>query len=103
MAVAVRMADGRVAALFPGMPGIDAMLNPNWAVPAAPARDPDDDVDRITLTLRALLESRRIYLVPFGAGPRAAYARALEARNPSPVRAVLAQNRTPVTVILAEA
>jgi 6-phosphogluconolactonase len=95
--------DGRVAGLFPGMPGLSAMLNPNWAVPAAPARDPDEDVDRVTMTLRALLDSRRIYLVPAGEGPRAAYARAIEAKNASPVRALLAQNRTPVTVMLCDA
>lgn len=95
--------DGRVAGLFPGMPGLDAMLNPNWAVPAAPARSPDEDVDRITMTLRALLDSRRIYLVPVGVGPKAAYARALEGgKQGSPVRALLAQKRTPVTVILAD-
>ncbi len=96
-------ADGRVAGLFPGMPGLDAMLNPNWAVPAAPARDPGESVDRITMTLRALLDARRIYLMPVRAESQAVYARALEGRNPSPVRAVLGQNRTPVTVILSDA
>lgn len=94
--------DGRVAGLFPGMPGLDAMLNPNWAVLAAPARSGDESVERITMTLRALLDSRRIYLLPQGAGPRSAYGRALEARNAMPVRALLAQNRTPVTVLLAD-
>jgi 6-phosphogluconolactonase len=94
--------DGRVAGLFPGMPGLDAMLNANWAVPAAPAKAPDEDMDRITMTLRALLDAHRIYLVPVGVGPRAAYARALEGKNGSPVRALLAQRRTPVSVVLVD-
>lgn len=94
--------DGRVAGLFPGMPSLDAMLNPNWAVPAAPGKCGDEPFERITMTLRALLDSRRIYLLPQGAQARAAYDRALAAKNATPLRALMAQNRTPVTVFLVD-
>lgn len=95
-------AEGQVAALFPGMPALEAMLNPNWAVPAAPARAPDETFERITLTLRSLLDASRIYLFAAGEDAEAGYAAALQAGARSPLRALLAQNRTPVEVFLIE-
>ena len=92
--------DGDIAALIPGIPGLDAMLNPNWAVPAAPSRVADAAFERVTLTLRALLDSHRVYLVVASRGAGAAYAEALEANaSRSPVRALLAQRRTPIVVL----
>lgn len=92
--------EGEIAGLIPGIPGLDAMLNPNWSVPAAPSRVPDEAVERVTLTLRALLDSHRVYLVVASAGAHRAYADAL-ASGParSPVRALLAQRRTPIVVL----
>ena len=95
--------DGAVAALIPGIPGLDAMLNPNWAVPAAPSRVPDDPIERVTLTLRALLDTHRVYLLVASTGARRAYADALASGTVrSPVRALLAQRRTPVVVLLVK-
>jgi 6-phosphogluconolactonase len=94
--------DGAVAALIPGIPGLDAMLNPNWAVPAAPSRVPDESFERVTLTLRALLDAHRVYLVVASPDAAIAYAEAIGANAPrSPVRALLAQRRTPVVVLRA--
>lgn len=96
--------DGAVAALIPGIPGLDAMLNPNWAVPAAPSRVPDDPIERVTLTLRALLDTHRVYLLVASSGARQAYAEALASGAArSPVRALLAQRRTPIIVLRVNA
>lgn len=83
-------AAGEVAALHPGMAGLEAMLNPRWAVQAAPARAPDDPRERVTLTLRALLDARRVHVLlarhePLPAG--------------SPADAVLARARVPLRVV----
>jgi 6-phosphogluconolactonase len=92
--------DGAVAALIPGIPGLEAMLNPNWAVPAAPSRVPDESFERVTLTLRALLDAHRVYLVVASPQAAAIYAEAIEANaSRSPVRALLAQRRTPIVVM----
>jgi 6-phosphogluconolactonase len=91
---------GEIAALVPGIPGLDAMLNPNWSVPAAPSRVPDDPIERVTLTLRALIDAYRVYLVVAGPGAHRAYADARSAGSArSPVQALLAQRRTPVVVM----
>ena len=92
--------DGGIAALVPGIPGLEAMLNPNWAVPAAPSRTPGESDERVTLTLRALLDAQRIHLVVAGDGARRAYDEALADRaGRTPVRALLAQRRTPIVVL----
>lgn len=100
-AVVLELGDqGAVAALIPGIPGLDAMLNPNWAVPVAPSRVPQETFERVTLTLRSLLDARRIYLVVASAAARDAYREALRAGAArTPVRAVLGQGRTPVVVL----
>jgi len=92
--------DGGIAALVPGIAGLEAMLNPNWAVPAAPSRAPGDAFERVTLTLRALLDSQRIHLVVATDGARLAYEQALaDGTGRTPVRALLAQRRTPIVVL----
>ena len=100
-AVVLELGDeGEIAALIPGIPGLDAMLNPNWSVPAAPSRAPDQAFERVTLTLRALLDAYRVYLVVVSPGAHRAYADALESGSArSPVRALLAQRRTPIVVM----
>lgn len=92
--------EGGIAGLIPGIPGLDAMLNPNWSVPAAPSRIPDEPIERVTLTLRALLDAHRVYLVVARPGAHGAYAGALASGAArSPVRALLAQRRTPIVVM----
>lgn len=61
-------------------------------------------LDRITLTLPALLASRQIYLHLVGASKRVVYERALQGDdvNEMPVRAVLGQTQTPVDVYWTE-
>lgn len=83
-------AAGEIAALHPGMAGLDAMLNPRWAVQAAPARAPDDPRERVTLTLRALLDARRVHLlVPHG----------MDLQAGSPADAILQRVRGPLRVV----
>jgi 6-phosphogluconolactonase len=95
--------DGAIAALIPGIPGLDAMLNPNWSVPAAPARVPGESFERVTLTLRALLDAQRAYLVIASDAAQRAYVAALApGAARSPVRALLAQRRTPIVVMRAD-
>lgn len=92
--------DGGIAALVPGIAGLEAMLNPNWSVPAAPSRAPGDAFECVTLTLRALLDSHRIHLVVAGNGACRAYEASLaNTAGRTPVRALLAQRRTPVVVM----
>lgn len=85
--------DGHFASLFPGNPGLAAALDlsapPNCVAMQAPVQP----VDRISLNLTALLQTRRLFLFITGAGKRdlllAAARRAEHA--PVPVAALLSQ------------
>jgi 6-phosphogluconolactonase len=91
--------DGHVASLIPGDPGLARNLDPdNGALIAeVPAGLGAPPVPRITLTLKALLSSRAIFLLIAGGAKRSVIDRALAGAD-LPVRAILAQQDVPVRV-----
>jgi 6-phosphogluconolactonase/glucosamine-6-phosphate isomerase/deaminase len=56
---------------------------------------------RITLTLAALINSKEIILLFFGAAKRAVYEQSLEVASTYPLARLLQQNQTPVRAIWA--
>ncbi len=94
--------DGHTASLFPHAPGLDAALDVTAPalVRAVHAPDVPPVGERMTLTLRALLESRLIVVLVRGPEKRAAYekARAGTDVHAAPVRAILNQRTAPVQV-----
>lgn len=98
-------ADGHTASLIPGGNGLAAALDvgsPALAKAIIPPAESGLD-ERMTLTLRALLDSRAIYVLIRGDEKRETYARALESGDvrETPIRAVLRQIRVPVETFWA--
>jgi 6-phosphogluconolactonase len=93
--------DGHTASLFPDSPDLATALASTE--PLARLRVPRLDMQRVSLTPRALLAGRRISLLFFGAAKRKVFDTALHGSDPLtyPVRAVLAQTDIPVTVYTA--
>ncbi|MFV4847846.1 6-phosphogluconolactonase [Edwardsiella tarda] len=92
--------DGHTASLFPGAENLFpalAMDSGRVCMGMTPLTAP---LDRITLTLPALLDSRQIYLHLVGDTKRQVYLQAVGGVevNEMPIRAVLQQSRTPVDV-----
>ena len=95
--------DGHTASLFPGAAGIAAALNPRGAALLAAIDPPAAPHPRLSLTLRALLDSRRIHLPLGGAAKQAVYREALASGDATrwPIAAVLAQTAVLVRVYLS--
>jgi len=92
--------DGHVASLFPDSPGLTTALDLGQPPGCAGMTAPVAPRTRMTLNLRALLDSRRIGVLIAGQSKWATYERA-RARGPAvdmPIRALLAQQNVPVTV-----
>jgi len=95
--------NGHTASLFPHGQGLTAALNladPALARAIRPVA-PDDPVPpRMSMTPRAILDSRRIILLFTGEAKWSVYRQALETGDIEdlPVRAVLRQSQTPVEV-----
>ena len=92
--------DGHVASLIPGDPDLAKRLDPAgeaWLAEVPPGLGAPP-VARVTLTLKALLNSRAIFLLIAGGAKREVVDRALAGED-LPVRAVLAQNDVPVRVL----
>jgi 6-phosphogluconolactonase len=91
--------DGHVASLIPGDPGLARNLDPEGEALLAevPAGLGSPPTARITLTLKALLLSRAIFLLIAGEAKRSVIDRALGGAD-LPVRAILAQRDVPVRV-----
>jgi 6-phosphogluconolactonase len=96
--------DGHIASLFPGDPDLAARLDPDGPrlcvgvtkAGLAPF------VPRITLTVRALLETRLVAILITGAAKRAIIERvASDGGYAPPVAAILRQDRAPVRVLWA--
>ncbi|GAB2931076.1 6-phosphogluconolactonase [Hafnia psychrotolerans] len=92
--------DGHTASLFPGAKNLSAALaldSGRSCIGMTPLTAP---LDRLTLTLPLLLDSRNIYLHLMGEAKREVYERAEKGtdENEMPVRAVLNQQQTPVSV-----
>ncbi len=94
--------DGHFASLFPGSPaladGLDTVGGRTCV--AVPSGRPAPVQARISLTLRALLQARRIILLISGEAKRRTLDAALAGAD-LPVRAILAQQATPVRVLWA--
>jgi 6-phosphogluconolactonase len=96
--------DGHVASLIPGDPGLAAAMDPSFdqltvSVPAGLGKPP---VARISLTLKALLCSKAIFLLIAGEAKREVVAQAMAGAD-LPVRALIAQTRVPVRVLWSPA
>jgi 6-phosphogluconolactonase len=95
--------DGHVASLFPGSPGLALALDPAQPPGCIAMMAPVPPRERLSLNLRALLDSRRIGVLITGTDKWGAYERA-RVRGPAvdmPVRALLQQQNVPVTVYWA--
>lgn len=92
--------DGHIASLIPGSPtladGLDAD-SAQWTV-MTPEGLGSPPVARITLTMKALLQSRAIFLLIAGEAKREVVARA-RAGEDLPVRALLIQDRAPLRIL----
>jgi 6-phosphogluconolactonase len=95
--------DGHTASLFPDSPGLIEALDPTQRPGCVAMQAPQSPRMRLSLNLRALLDSRRIGLMITGAAKWATYERA-RLRGPivdMPVRALFHQQNVPVTVYWA--
>jgi 6-phosphogluconolactonase len=97
--------DGHTASFFPHAPELEAALKPLHDDTLCAAITPPDYAPhlRMTLTLPAILASKRIILHITGASKQEVYAKACEGGSIAdmPVRAVLRQDQTPVEVYWA--
>jgi 6-phosphogluconolactonase len=94
--------DGHIASLLPGDPDLERNLDPNCEplivdVPAGLGSPP---LPRVSLTLKALLGSRAIFLLIAGGAKREVVERALGGED-LPVRALLRRSEVPVRVLWA--
>jgi 6-phosphogluconolactonase len=95
--------DGHIASLFPNSPGLDVALDLKQHPTCIGMTGAAEPRARLSLNLRALLDSRRIAIAIFGASKWATYQRA-KASGPigeMPVRALSLQQNVPVTVYWA--
>ena len=93
--------DGHIASLFPGAAELaEGLSTEAWALAVRPPRAPHP---RLSLSLRALLQSRDLVLVISGEAKRRVLERALEEGpvEELPVRAILRQAAVPVSVCWA--
>lgn len=96
--------DGHTASLFPGAAALARALAPpagERAIVLVPdPLPPDAPFPRLTLTLPALLDARRILLLLAGEKKRAVLAQALEDDDMTkmPVRTILRQSHVPVEI-----
>lgn len=93
-------ADGHIASLFPGAPGLPAALATGGEARCQAITAPADPPERLTLTLAALLDSRWIALHVTGREKWQTLATALTEDDPQrhPVAALFRQRRVPVHV-----
>lgn len=96
--------DGHFASLFPGSAGLEQALDPEAASLLTAIDPPLAPHPRISLTLAALLSSRRIVVSIAGDRKRAVIERAAAGADPHelPIAAVLAQTRVQVEVVWSE-
>jgi 6-phosphogluconolactonase len=95
--------DGHTASLFPGSPNLQSALDLEAPEGCVGMLAPSAPQARLSLNLRALLDSRRIYIFMLGKEKLRTYD-AASGPGPveeMPVRAVLRQQRVPVEVVWA--
>jgi 6-phosphogluconolactonase len=93
--------DGHVASLFPDAENLATGLDENsahWCIPISTAASPHP---RVSLTMKALMNSEQIVLLIFGEAKRAVFERAKSTPDAYPVSQLLSQDRTPVHVFWA--
>jgi 6-phosphogluconolactonase len=92
--------DGHVASLIPGDPALARKLDPAGAAWLAdtPEGLGSPPLARVTLTLKALINARAIFLLIAGGAKRGVIDRAASGED-LPVRALLVQNDVPVRVL----
>ena len=95
--------DGHTASWFPGSPNLESALDPEASEGCIGMRSPSAPQARLSLNLKALLDSRRILILILGEGKLHTYATACGPGpvEEMPVRAVLRQQRVPVEVVWA--
>jgi 6-phosphogluconolactonase len=95
--------DGHTASLFPGSPNLKSALDPEASEGCIGMWSPSAPHARLSLNLRALLDSRRILIFLVGEAKLRTYAAACGPGpvEEMPVRAVLRQQRVPVEVVWA--
>ena len=95
--------DGHTASLFPGSPNLEAALDLEAQEDCIGMWSPSAPQARLSMNLRALLDSRRIYILILGEAKLGVYAAACRPGpvEEMPVRAVLRQQRVPVEVVWA--
>ncbi|RAK67243.1 6-phosphogluconolactonase [Phenylobacterium kunshanense] len=90
--------DGHIASLIPGDPGLQDGLATKDMLRSVPAGLGKPPVARITLTLRALLDARAIFLLIAGEAKRAVIEQALAGAD-LPVARLLGQSKVPVRIL----
>lgn len=95
--------DGHTASLFPGSPNLKSALDLETPAGFIGMWSPSAPQARLSLNLRALLDSRRIFILILGEAKLRTYATACGSGpvEEMPVRAVLRQQRVPVEVVWA--
>ncbi|MGB3290172.1 MAG: 6-phosphogluconolactonase [Burkholderiaceae bacterium] len=91
--------DGHTASLFPGAPQLERALDPDQADRYIAITPPSAPHERISMTLAALLQTRRIMLAVAGPAKRAVFDQACRQATPAmPVSYVIAQTGVPFDV-----
>jgi 6-phosphogluconolactonase len=95
--------DGHMASLFPGSPNLKSALDLEASEGCIGMWSPSTPHARLSLNLRALLDSRRIFILILGEAKLRTYAAACGPGpvEEMPVRAVLRQQQVPVEVVWA--
>jgi 6-phosphogluconolactonase len=95
--------DGHTASLFPGSPNLKSALDPETPEGYIGMWSPSAPHARLSLNLRALLDSRRILIFLLGGAKLRTYAAACGPGpvEEMPVRAILRQQQVPVEVVWA--
>jgi len=94
--------DGHFASLFPDATDLDRGLDPKGRRSFMPVTTAASPHPRISMTLPALLDSKAVLLLIFGAEKRAVYEAARADDSSLPVAHLLRQRQSPVHVFWAE-
>ena len=95
--------DMHTASLFPGTPGLAALLDPAGARAVAFVAPPGADEDRVTLTCSALISATEVYILITGQEKRTVLTQTatIDDHTKAPIRAILDGARS-VTVFYAD-
>lgn len=94
--------DGHFASLFPGIPGLDALLSGNGPA-LAPTIPPAAPHPRMSLGVSALVDARRILLPIAGPKKREIIERAAAGDTGLPIATLLTQSKAPISVFFCAA